>query len=83
MIKDNTTKNLHYLKEKHGLTGARIGVLTGVTPRTVRHWLAPEDSPGHREMPLSAWWLLRILLGEATPEEILQEAEERIPVKNL
>jgi hypothetical protein len=29
-------------------------------------------------MPLAAWRLLRILLGDAAPEEIIREAEERV-----
>jgi hypothetical protein len=65
------------LKKKHVLTGARIGVLTGTSPRAVRCWLAPDGDPKHKKIPYSAWWLLRILLGEAAPEEIIREAEEK------
>jgi hypothetical protein len=82
MKKTISSRDLRALKEKHGITGARIGVLAGVSPRAVRYWLAPEDNPRHQEIPLSAWRLLRILLGEATPEEIIREAEEKIKTKN-
>jgi DNA-binding transcriptional regulator YiaG len=67
--------DLKKLKDKYNLTGARIGVLTGTSPRTVRQWLAPEEAATHQQMPRSAWRLLRILLGEATPEEIIRKAE--------
>jgi hypothetical protein len=77
----NLTKRLHDLKDQHALTGARIGVLTGVVPRTVRGWLAPDDNPRHVDIPPSAWRLLRILLKEATPEEIIREAEEAVVKK--
>jgi transcriptional regulator with XRE-family HTH domain len=69
--------NLRSLKEKHGLTGAQIGILAGVSPRTVRTWLIPEDNPRHITIPRSAWRLLCLLLGEATPEEIIREAEKQ------
>jgi hypothetical protein len=78
MKKVKQNYDLHAIKERHNLTGARIGVLTGTSPRAARHWLTQEDNPTYRKIPLSAWWLLRILLGEATPAEIIKEAEERI-----
>jgi hypothetical protein len=74
--------NLYLLKKRYDLTSARIGVLTGTSQRTVRQWLAPNDSLGHVDIPRSAWWLLRILLGEAIPAEIIREAEERIVVRD-
>jgi transcriptional regulator with XRE-family HTH domain len=69
--------NIHELKEKHGLTGARIGLLAGVAPRTVRQWLEPESNLRYVHIPHSALWLLHLLLGEATPEEIILLAESR------
>jgi hypothetical protein len=66
---------LKEIKMKHGLTGARIGLLTGVTPRTVRSWLAPVEAGTYTKMPASCWRLLRVLLGEATPEDVIREAE--------
>jgi transcriptional regulator with XRE-family HTH domain len=69
------------LREKHHLTGARISVLTGASRRTVRGWLASEDSATYIGIPRAPLWLLHILLGEATPEEIIREAEDRIKPK--
>jgi hypothetical protein len=60
-------------KLRHGTTGARLALLCGVEPRTVRQWLS-----GDRRMPLPCWRLLRILLGDITPADAISEAEARI-----
>jgi transcriptional regulator with XRE-family HTH domain len=72
---------IHELREKHGLTGARIGLLTGVSPRAVRRWLSTESSPNFTRIPSAALWLIHILLGEAAPKEIVRLAESRAKKK--
>jgi hypothetical protein len=45
------------------LTGATVAQITGVTPRTVRKWLAPPEVENHAPMPYAAWRLLLIETG--------------------
>jgi hypothetical protein len=59
----------------HDLTGAAAARLVGVDSRTVRKWTAAEGADNRRAIPWSAWSLLRILSGEATPAAIRREAE--------
>ena len=68
-----TVPELNEWKQRHGLTGARIALLCGVEPRTVRQWLS-----GDRRIPIPCWRLLRIMLGEITPEEQVAEVERFI-----
>lgn len=70
MIKKPTAADLQELKARHGLTGAKLGLMAGVSPRAVRQWLS-----GDRQIPLSAWRLLCILLDEKTPEQVKLDAE--------
>lgn len=58
---------------RHTLTGSELGKLCGVNSRTVRRWIAPESIQGHWDMPGAAWALVRILCGDATPQEIIEE----------
>lgn len=50
--------------------------LVGVDGRTWRKWTASDDADNLRAMPWSAWALIRILTGEATPESIRSEADQ-------
>jgi DNA-binding transcriptional regulator YiaG len=61
---------INAFKAQHNLTGARIALLCGVAPRTVRQWLS-----GECKVPDSCWRLLRIMVGEITVEQTLDEAE--------
>jgi hypothetical protein len=40
-----------------------IAQVTGVTPRTVRKWLAPPEAENHALVPYAAWRLLLIETG--------------------
>jgi hypothetical protein len=57
--------------KRHDLTGSQAGRLLGVDSRTIRKWCSPPDSPSHRAMPESAWWLLLILTGDITVPALL------------
>jgi len=52
-----TPANLRALIEQSGLTQAQAGELLDppAAPKTMRGWLAPVDSPAHRDMPLKKW----------------------------
>jgi DNA-binding transcriptional regulator YiaG len=58
------------LKSQYNLTNERIGLLCGVASRTVRAWLSEFSN-----MPVPCWRLLRIMVGEITVEEAMEEAE--------
>jgi hypothetical protein len=49
------------------LTGSTVARVTGVTPRTVRKWLAPPTAENHAPMPYAAWRLLLIETGVVVP----------------
>lgn len=68
--------DLRQLKDRYNLTGAKIALLTGTTPRTVRGWLSPIESGSHVEIPVSCWRLLKILTGAATPAMVLNEINQ-------
>lgn len=42
------------------LSGAKVGKLVGVDPRTVRKWTSPPTSSNHTQMPYAPWRLLLI-----------------------
>jgi hypothetical protein len=52
------------LLKKHGITREIASRLVHASLRTMHNWMAPPASPHHRDMPLSAWELLLIKLGE-------------------
>lgn len=56
--------------QKHSLTGSAVARLVGVDSRAVRRWTG-----GGRHMPWAAWTLLRILIGETTPEAVLRDLQ--------
>ena len=66
-----TPDTLRDVLARHSLTGSRAGRLLGVDSRTIRKWTAARDIANHRDMPESAWWLLLILCGELTADELL------------
>lgn len=68
-----TTAEIKAFKKRHNMTGARIALLCGLKDRAVRNWLH-----GNQFVPPACWRLLRILLGEATPDEIIDEAKNFI-----
>ena len=49
------------------LTGSALARVTGVTPRTVRKWMAPPGVENHAPMPYAAWRLLLIEAGIVKP----------------
>lgn len=59
-----------------GMTVSQAAKLAGVEARAARRWTSPREAKSFREIPWSAWALMRILSGEATPERIRQEIED-------
>jgi hypothetical protein len=70
-IKAPSAAYLKQFKTLKGLTGARMALLIGVAPRSVRDWLF-----GDRRIPLSAWRLLRLMTREAEVDDIFREIED-------
>jgi hypothetical protein len=50
--------------KKHKLTREQAASLLHVSLRTMHNWLAPIGTVNYRAMPLAAWELLLIKLGE-------------------
>lgn len=59
------------LTHQYKLTGSNVARLTGVTPRTVRKWMAPPGVQNHAPMPYAAWRLLLIETGLVMPVGML------------
>ena len=53
-----TPANLRHLIEQRGWTQAHAAELAGVSPQTMRRWLAAVDTPSHADMPLNKWLAL-------------------------
>jgi hypothetical protein len=73
MYKTPHPEEIRDFMKRHELTGSSFGTLCGVNGRTVRRWVAPVELEAHWDMPSAAWALARILCGESTPQEILDE----------
>jgi hypothetical protein len=58
-----THLDVRVITQRYKLTGAAVAQITGVTPRTVRKWLAPPEAENHAPMPYAAWRLLLIETG--------------------
>ena len=65
-----TPEDVRELLRKHGLAGSAAGRICGVGSRTVRRWIAPEDSAGARQIPTAAWKLLCVVTEEMLISEI-------------
>ena len=53
-----TPANLRAVIKSAGITQAAAASLIDANERTIRKWLAPLDSPSHRDMPLEKWQAL-------------------------
>jgi hypothetical protein len=62
--------------QRYSLTGSALARVTGVTPRTVRKWLAPPEVENHAPMPYAAWRLLLIEAGIVKPLGIPHSTSE-------
>ena len=67
-----TPEALRGLLSRHKLSGSMAARLLGVDSRTIRRWTSPDAIVTHREMPVSAWWLLLLLTGEASIRQIIE-----------
>jgi hypothetical protein len=61
--------------ELHGISQTKAAGIVGVEGRTFRRYTAPPEQPGHRDLPWSAWTLLRLYAGEITVEEFRAEVD--------
>ena len=50
-----TPANLRAVIKSAGITQAAAASLIDANERTMRKWLAPLESPSHRDMPLEKW----------------------------
>lgn len=76
MYTSPTPDMLRNFMKEHSLSGSRVASLCSVNSRIVRRWLAPKDLDGSKDMPGSLWALLRLLMKENTPEEVLEELND-------
>ena len=53
-----TPANLRHLLEQRGWTQAHAAQLLGVTPQTMRRWLAAVGTPSRADMPHETWLAL-------------------------
>ena len=53
-----TPANLRAVIQSAGITQAAAAALIGANERTIRKWMAPLESPSHRDMPLEKWIVL-------------------------
>ena len=58
--------------KKHKLTREQASNLLHVSLRTMHNWLAPIGTVNYRAMPLAAWELLLIKLGEKEVDRWIQ-----------
>lgn len=58
--------------KKHKLTREQASSLLHVSLRTMHNWLAPAGTVNYRAMPLAAWELLLIKLGEKEVDRWIQ-----------
>lgn len=70
MIPTYTPDTLRAVLARHALTGGAAGRLLAVDSRTIRKWTAAATISNHRDMPESAWWLLLILTGDITVDDL-------------
>ncbi len=64
-----TSEDVKALVKQFNLTGGSVATLTGVEPRTVRKWMAPDSAANHSKIPYAAWRLLLLELGLVKPTE--------------
>ena len=60
--------------EKEKLTGKEVANITGVNPRNVRKWSAPENTSNFVRIPYAAWRLLLLHAGIVELKTLEQQA---------
>lgn len=69
MYKTPSVDELRAYLAEHEITGSAFARIVGSDPRTARRWTAPVDQRGHRDIPWTAWALLRLYVGGLSVEE--------------
>lgn len=64
MIMEPLPEDIAALRARHDLTQEEFGELAHASRRTVQNWEAGSGSSDHRKIPLAAWELLQLKLGE-------------------
>jgi hypothetical protein len=65
-------EEIRTMLKKHKLTREQAAGLLHVSLRTLHNWLAPVGTVNYRAMPLAAWELLLIKLGEKEVDRWIQ-----------
>ena len=60
-----TPANLRYVLEQMGWTQKELAERLNVSLRGVQAWVADVDKPAHRDMPVSQWQALLVLIQAA------------------
>ncbi|MFM0303989.1 transcriptional regulator [Paraburkholderia sediminicola] len=70
-ITQPTPEELRQLILKHGVTRSEAAALVHVSINAWHKWSANEGSSDHRAMPLAAWELLLLKLGEHPTKKLV------------
>jgi hypothetical protein len=70
-ITQPTSEQLRQLILKHGVTRSEAAALVHVSINAWHKWSASEGSGDHRAMPLAAWELLLLKLGEHPTKKLV------------
>ncbi len=68
-IEQPTPDQIRAVLKKHSITREQAAGLLHVSLRAMHNWLAPKDTANHRAMPVAAWELLLIKLGEISVDK--------------
>lgn len=63
------------LLSRYNLTSAKAGHIIDVDARTIRRYTGDPTKTGAKQMPWSSWTLLRLIVGDVTPETIRSELD--------
>ena len=65
-------EEIRALLKKHGISREEAAALVHASLRAWNNWIAPIGGVNHRQMPLAAWDLLLIKLGEHPDYRIIE-----------
>jgi len=72
-IEQPTPEQIRELIKSHGLTRRKAAELIYVSTSTWHKWSAPEGGSDYREMPLAAWELMLLKLGEHPTKKMINK----------
>jgi len=74
MYKVPSPEEFREFLSRKGLTGSQAARLVGKESRAIRRYAQEKTQPGARVIQWDTWALLRILTGDVSREDILNEA---------